>query len=230
VQTDISRKYSRESRNNFARGQLLIAGAENGEEFDSMTLLPWRKKTQDPEVAAVSFGKLALPLLPALYNLASWLARGDGDAEDLVQETMLKALRGFSSFESGTNFKAWIFRILRNTYLTSRSGLEAMRTVALEDGMDANEEQRPQRIPEAAIDRQTPESNVIRMRDAEALRAAMENLPPHLLEVIVLCDVEYREVALVAGIPIGTVMSRIARGRAQLRRELESQSSKEARP
>jgi RNA polymerase sigma factor (sigma-70 family) len=200
-----------------------------------MTLLPWRRKAQEPEREVANFGDLALPLLPALYNLASWLARDGGDADDLVQETMLKALRGFSSFEPGTNFKAWIFRILRNTFLTSRSGLAAMRTVALEDELDEMLEQGPRRIPEAAIDRQTPELNVIRMRDADALRAAMETLPPHLLEVLVLCDVEemkYREIAMVAGIPIGTVMSRIARARAQLRRELESQASlrKEARP
>jgi len=200
-----------------------------------MTLLPWSKNGQEPEREAESFGDLALPLLPALYNLASWLARGDGDAEDLVQETMLKALRGFSSFEPGTNFKAWIFRILRNTFLTSRSGLAAMRTVSLEDEMDETEERGPRRIPAAAIDRETPESSVIRMRDSDALRAAMEKLPTHLLEVLVLCDVEemkYREIAMVAGIPIGTVMSRIARARAQLRRDLGSQSParKEARP
>lgn len=200
-----------------------------------MTLLPWRKKTQEPDRACVSFGDLALPLLPALYNLASWLARGEGDAEDLVQETMLKALRGFSSFEPGTNFKAWIFRILRNTYLTSRSGLAVMRTVALEDEMAETPEQGPRLVPEGAIDRQTPESNLIRIRDADSLRAAMEKLPPHLLEALLLCDVEemkYREIAMVAGIPIGTVMSRIARARAQLRRELAPRTSpgKEARP
>jgi RNA polymerase sigma-70 factor, ECF subfamily len=200
-----------------------------------MTLLPWRRKVQEPDRGATSFGDMALPLLPALYNLASWLARNEGDAEDLVQETMLKALRGFSSFEPGTNFKAWIFRILRNTYLTSRSGLAAMRTVSLEDEMADTQERGPQLVPEAVIDNQTPESNVIFMRDAEALRSAMEKLPLHLLEVIVLCDVEemkYREIAAVVGIPIGTVMSRIARARAELRRQLESQMSprKEARP
>jgi RNA polymerase sigma-70 factor (ECF subfamily) len=200
-----------------------------------MTLLPWRKKAQEPQREAEPFGDLALPLLPALYNLASWLTRGNGDAEDLVQETMLKALRGFSSFVPGTNFKAWIFRILRNTYLTSRSGLAAMRTVALEDEVDETQERGPRRIPGGVIERETPESNFIRIRDADALRAAMEKLPAHLLEVMVLCDVEemkYREIAIVAGIPIGTVMSRIARARAQLRRELESLSSlrKEARP
>jgi RNA polymerase sigma-70 factor, ECF subfamily len=195
-----------------------------------MTLLPWRQKAPEPDVEPALFAGLALPLVPTLYNLASWLTRDPADAEDLVQETLLKALRGFASFEPGTNFKAWIFRILRNTYLTSRSGLAAMRTVELDEVGDAG----PRPMPEAAIDRQTPETNLLRLRDAESLRAAMEKLPLHLLEVIVLCDVEemkYREIAVVAGIPIGTVMSRIARARVQLRRELEASSafSREAR-
>jgi RNA polymerase sigma-70 factor (ECF subfamily) len=197
-----------------------------------MTLLPWRGKTPEPQAGttdeAVPFAGLALPLVPALHNLALWLTRDSADAEDLVQETLLKALRGFASFEPGTNFKAWIFRILRNTFLTSRSGLAAMRTVALEEELDETGEAGRQQMPEAAINRQTPETNLLRMRDAEALRAAMEKLPPHLLEMLVLCDVEemkYREIAVVAGVPIGTVMSRIARARAQLRRELESSSA-----
>jgi len=227
MQTEIRKNYSRRRWNKFRDLAFSLSEGENGGDFVPMTLLPWRKKAREPKREAELFGDLALPLLPALYNLASWLTRGEGDAEDLVQETMLKALRGFSSFEPGTNFKAWIFRILRNAYLTSRSGLAAMKTVALEDEMDETQEQGSRRIPEGVIDRQTPELNVIRMRDADALRAAMEKLPPYLLEVLVLCDVEgmkYREIAMVAGIPIGTVMSRIARARAQLRRELESQS------
>jgi RNA polymerase sigma-70 factor, ECF subfamily len=190
-----------------------------------MTLLPWRRKAPEAEGEAASFSGLALPLVPALYNLASWLTRDGTDAEDLVQETLLKALRGFAGFEPGTNFKAWIFRILRNTYLTSRSGLAATKTVALEDELDETGETSLRQLPEAVVNRQTPETHLVRMRDAEALRTAMEKLPPHLLEVILLCDVEemkYREIAMVAGIPIGTVMSRVARARAQLRRELQS--------
>jgi RNA polymerase sigma-70 factor, ECF subfamily len=194
-----------------------------------MTLLPWRRGAPKAEGEAAPFASLALPLVPALYNLALWLTRNGADAEDLVQETLLKSLRGFASFEPGTNFKAWIFRILRNTYLTSQSGLASMRTVALEDEMEDSEQ-----MPDAAIDRYTPETHLLRMRDAEQVRAAMEKLPPHLLEVIVLCDVEemkYREIAIVAGVPIGTVMSRIARARAQLRYELGASTalSREAR-
>ena len=92
-----------------------------------MVLLRWRQKNRENEAAAPSFADLALPLLPSLYNLARWLTRDAAAAEDLVQESLLKALRGFESFETGTNFKAWIFRILRNAYLTSRSGLAASR-------------------------------------------------------------------------------------------------------
>lgn len=186
-----------------------------------MVLLRWRQKNRENEAAAPSFADLALPLLPSLYNLARWLTRDAAAAEDLVQESLLKALRGFESFETGTNFKAWIFRILRNAYLTSRSGLAAMRTVALEEELEEDST-----VPESIVNRRTPEAEVIRMRDADALHAAMEKLPPPLLEVLLLCDVEemkYREIAMVVGIPIGTVMSRVARARAIVRKELQSQ-------
>lgn len=182
-----------------------------------MTLLPWKRAARESGRQASGFADLALPLLPSLYNVAFWLSRNPADAEDLVQETFLKALRGFATFETGSNFKAWIFRILRNTYLTSRTGLAAMRTVALEDELDAL-------YPEGAIDRETPEINLIRLSDRAALQAAMEKLPPPLLEVILLCDVEemkYREIATVLEITIGTVMSRIARARAAMRAALE---------
>src|ERR1700679_1629473 len=122
-----------------------------------MTLLPWKRANRETSTQTSEFEELALPLLPSLYNVALWLSRNATDAEDLVQETMLKALRGFSSFETGTNFKAWIFRILRNTYLTSRTGLAARRTVALEDELSGGNESGERAYPEAAIDRETPE-------------------------------------------------------------------------
>lgn len=167
-----------------------------------------------------AFADLALPLLPSLYNVAFWLSRNPADAEDLVQETYLKALRGFSSFELGTNFKAWIFRILRNTFLTSRTGLAATRTVQLDDELEG-----AALYPEAAIDHRTPEMDVIRLSDHAALHAALEKLPPPLVEVILLCDLEemkYREIAAILQIPIGTVMSRVARARAALRHALQA--------
>jgi RNA polymerase sigma-70 factor (ECF subfamily) len=185
-----------------------------------MTLLPWKRAVYKNSPQTSTFEDLALPLLPSLYNVALWLSRNPTDAEDLVQETFLKALRGFSSFEPGSNFKAWIFRILRNTYLTSRSGLAATHTVALEEELEQREDSGPRLVPEGVIDRQTPEANLMRLSDRAALHAAMEKLAAPLLEVILLCDVEemkYREIAEVLGIPIGTVMSRIARARGALR-------------
>jgi RNA polymerase sigma-70 factor (ECF subfamily) len=181
-----------------------------------MTLLPWKNVAGNQ---AAAFESLALPLLPSLYNLAMWLTRNPADAEDLVQETFLKALRGYSSFEPNTNFKAWVFRILRNAHLTSVTGLAARRTVWLADEMNAEVDH-----PEAAIDHQTPELNLLALSDRAAIHTAMEQLPPPLLEAIILCDVEemkYREIASVLDIPIGTVMSRIARARAALRHLLE---------
>jgi len=91
-----------------------------------------------PSAAAHSaaFEELALPLFPSLYNHAFWLTRNHAEAEDLVQETFSKALRAFDSFQPNTNFKAWIFRILRNTFLTSRTGIATSRTVFLEDHPD----------------------------------------------------------------------------------------------
>lgn len=188
-----------------------------------MTLLSWKRAARESVPQTSLFEELALPLLPALYNVAVWLSRNPVDAEDLVQETILKALRGFDSFEPGSNFKAWIFRILRNTWLTSRTGLAAKRTVALEDELASQGDLGAARHPEAAVDRETPELNLLRLSDRAALHAAMETLPPSLLEVILLCDVEemkYREIAAVLEIPLGTVMSRIARGRAALRQAL----------
>src|SRR5579862_7339018 len=95
------------------------------------------------------FEELAMPLFDALYNFARWLVHNSTDAEDLVQETYLKALRSFASFQPGTNFRAWMFRILRNNFLSSCSKLERHMTVA----MDSEEYG-----PELAVDTETPET------------------------------------------------------------------------
>jgi RNA polymerase sigma-70 factor, ECF subfamily len=211
--------------NNFAWSKFASVETQKGRSC-LMTLLPWKREAQKRGPQASAFEELALPLLPALYNVAFWLTRNASDAEDLVQESFLKALRGFAGFEPGTNFKAWIFRILRNTFLTSRTGLEATRTVALEEELDEQRVTGPGLYPEGAIDRQTPEINLMRLADRAMLQAALEKLPPLLLEVVLLCDVEemkYKEIALVLEIPIGTVMSRIARARTALRKTLQAQ-------
>jgi RNA polymerase sigma factor (sigma-70 family) len=163
---------------------------------------------------SADFERLALPLFASLYNHAFWLTRNQAEAEDLVQETYSKSLRAFDTFQPGTNFKAWIFRILRNTFFTTRTGIAASRTVFLEDHPDA--------LYTAAAD-PTPEDTLIRLDDQATLHAALEQLQPSLREALLLCDVgeiKYKDIALILDIPIGTVMSRISRARRSLRQLL----------
>jgi RNA polymerase sigma-70 factor, ECF subfamily len=167
--------------------------------------------------SSADFEQLALPLFPSLYNHAFWLARNQAEAEDLVQETFVKAFSAFDTFETGTNFKAWIFRILRNTFLTTRAGIATARTVFLED--------HPGTLDAAAVE-PSPEDNLIRLGNQAALQLALEQLEPHLREALLLCDVEeikYKDIALVLDVPIGTVMSRISRARRTLRHLLQQQ-------
>ncbi len=155
-----------------------------------------------------------MPLFDSLYNFAHWLTQNRDEAEDLVQETYVKALKGFSSFQPGTNFRAWIFRILRNTFLTSRTGLQASRTVPLE----SDEED-----PAVAVTVETPESILIERDSQGRVQAAIEGLPVIFREALLLCDVEdmsYQEIAETLSIPIGTVMSRLSRARRALRQAL----------
>jgi RNA polymerase sigma-70 factor (ECF subfamily) len=166
-----------------------------------------------------SFEQLAVPLLPALYNHACWLTRDPAEAEDLVQEACAKALRGFAAYQPGTNFKAWVFRILRNSFLTSRTGIAASHTVFLEDHPE---------VQESTGAGPTPEDILIRLGDEAALHAALERLPAPLREVLLLCDVEemkYKDIAVVLDVPIGTVMSRISRARRTLRELLQAGES-----
>ncbi len=152
-----------------------------------------------------------MPLFASLYNFAHWLTQNREEAEDLVQETYVKALKGFGSFQPGTNFRAWIFRILRNTFLTSRTGLKASPTVPLD------EEENESILPATS---ETPESLLLAHASQELLQAALEQVPVTFREVVVLCDVEemsYQEIADTLAIPIGTVMSRLARGRKAMR-------------
>jgi RNA polymerase sigma-70 factor (ECF subfamily) len=149
-----------------------------------------------------------MPHFAKLYNFACWLTQDRVAAEDLVQETYTKALKGFSSFQQGTNFRAWIYRILRNTFLTTEAGLRA--TVSL-DSDDA--------VPEPTTT-ETPESVLFARFEQTAIQKALEELPVNYREMILLCDVEemsYQEVAQALGIPIGTVMSRLSRARKAMR-------------
>jgi RNA polymerase sigma-70 factor, ECF subfamily len=156
---------------------------------------------------AETFEALAIPLLAPLYNFAHWLTRDRVEAEDLVQETYVKALKGFSSFRAGTNFRAWMYRILRNTFLTSRSGMK--QTVSLDDEEAAE--------PAACDD---PESLLFARANEEEIRRALDQLPVAHREIVLLCDVEemsYKEISELVGIPMGTVMSRLSRARQAMR-------------
>jgi len=162
------------------------------------------------------FEDLAMPLFDSLYNFARWLVHNSNGAEDLVQETYLKALRGFASFQRGTNFRAWIFQILRNTFLSSRSRLEGRMTVAM--GSEGNG-------PELAVDTETPETILMNRSNFQLVQRAIYDLPVHCRETLLLCDVEemsYREIAEILSIPMGTVMSRLARARKTVRESLLS--------
>jgi RNA polymerase sigma-70 factor (ECF subfamily) len=159
----------------------------------------------------MTFEDLSMPLFPSLYGYARWLTGEPHEAEDLVQETYLKALRGFSSFREGTNFRAWMFRILRNTFLTSRSGLKVMETIDDE-------------LAEEIVEVGTPETHFVNRANGEALRRAIEALPLPFREVLLLADVEnmsYKEIGEALAIPIGTVTSRLMRARRRVRAALE---------
>jgi RNA polymerase sigma-70 factor (ECF subfamily) len=165
-------------------------------------------------LTAATFEELAMPLFDQLYNFAHWLAQDRTEAEDLVQETYVKALKGFSSFQAGTNFRAWMYRILRNTFLTSRTGLKATATVKL-DSDDS---------PELSAGPETPETILIENSQHQLLQTAIESLPVHYREVLLLCEVEemsYQEIAETLSIPVGTVMSRLSRARKALRESLQ---------
>ena len=171
-------------------------------------------EVSDQRLPTATFEDLALPLFDQLYNFARWLTQDSAEADDLVQETYVKAMRGFSSFQIGTNFRAWIYRILRNSFLSSRTGLK--NTVVFD-------EEDHDSIP--ATDSATPESLLIDQANREVVQQALEELPVHFREILLLCEVEemsYQEISETLAIPSGTVMSRLFRARKALRRLLQA--------
>jgi len=155
-----------------------------------------------------------MPLFARLYQFACWLTQDRAEAEDLVQETFMKGLKSFSSYKQGTNFRAWMYRILRNTFLTSQAGLKA--DVSLDSEENA---------PLEPSSSETPESALLARVDNEAIQAALKELSVDFREIILLCDFEemsYQEISLSIGIPIGTVMSRLSRARRAMRTLLAS--------
>jgi RNA polymerase sigma-70 factor (ECF subfamily) len=168
----------------------------------------------DPEKTR-RFWEAALPHLDEVYTLARYLLRDGGDAEDAAQECYLRALRYFDSYR-GPAIKPWLFAILRNVCrgeFARRSGAP----LNMGGDMDAEEDTAPLWQEEQA----SPETQIVHEHDAETIRRLVADLPQPFREAIVLRevnDLSYREIAEVIGVPVGTVMSRLARARAMLRK------------
>ena len=159
------------------------------------------------------FESLVLPHLDAAYRFARWLSRSPGDADDIVQEAILRAYRGFDALR-GSDVKAWLLTIVRNCYLTALKQQQRRAFVPLPEEHDALDGQAMiATIPD-------PESASMSRDDERTLDRLMSALPEEQREVLVLREIEeldYREIAAVTNVPIGTVMSRLARARAALK-------------
>ena len=169
------------------------------------------------------FAELAMPYMPALYAAALRMTRNAADAEDLVQETFLRAYRGFHTFEEGTNLKAWLYRILTNTLISESR--KAQRRPSEVDAGDVEDLYLYRRLgsPEVARAARSPEADVLdRILEAD-VKEALESLPEQFRLAVLLVDVEgftYKEAAEIMDVPIGTVMSRLHRGRNLLQKML----------
>ena len=161
------------------------------------------------EQTRTRFESLLLPLMNDAYNLARWLMKNQEDAEDMVQESFLRAYRFFASFHEGTNCRAWFLRIVRNTCYTALGARDVkQKKVPLDSEADEIEDTSP-----------LPSVNLCKKATVEAVREAIAALPVDFREAVVLRELEglsYKEISEVSGVPLGTVMSRLARGRHQL--------------
>lgn len=166
----------------------------------------------------IRFEQLVLPHLNSAANLARWLLRNRADAEDVVQEAMLRAYRFFDRFHGG-DARAWLLQIVRNTCYT---WLEKNRPAELMTEFNEEVHQQPSANPETLASQSD---------DRERLMRALESLPARAREVLVLRELEgcsYKEIAEIAAIPIGTVMSTLARARDRLQRTLTATTAEEA--
>jgi len=169
----------------------------------------------DARERAELFERAVLPHLDASYNLARWLAGNDHDAQDVAQEASLRAFRFFGSFR-GDNARAWLLAIVRNTFFTwVRKNRPGVKTVEIDD---------------EALDIEDDSANLEAVNplfaDAEAVRRAIADLPVEFREIVILREMEgfsYKEIAELAEVPIGTVMSRLARARKLLQKRLATE-------
>ena len=179
--------------------------------------------TQSNDAAAADFKPLLEPVLEPAYRTAYHLTRNEADAEELVQEAALLAFKGFGRFKPGTNFKAWFFTILRNRFIsTYRKKQREIKTVELED---APELYMYSKSVESGLSAQTsePAKYVIEQLDAEQVATALSELPMEFREAATLYftqDMSYHDIAEVLGVPVGTVRSRLHRGRKLLQKKL----------
>jgi RNA polymerase sigma factor (sigma-70 family) len=165
-----------------------------------------------------SFEEALLPHLDAAHNLARWLLRNDQDAQDVVQEAYLRAFKSFSGFH-GSNGRAWLLTIVRNTAYTL---LKKNRAVDLSTSFD-------EEIHASGYDSVSPATILEHSEDAELIRQAMDELPVEFREILALRHLEglsYKEIADIAQIPPGTVMSRLARARVKLKEYLAARIGK----
>ncbi len=165
------------------------------------------------------FEQLILPHLDAAYNLARWLVRNPQDAQDIVQESYLRAYKFFSGFQGGDG-RAWLLKIVRNT---SYSFLEKNPPASLTEEFDEKVHATNSGAPDA-------EKEILRHADSRLLHQALEQLPANFREILILRELEglsYKEIAEVANVPMGTVMSSLARGRERLREILLRPQEKE---
>lgn len=175
------------------------------------------------------FEKLAYPHMDALFSTALRLTRNQLDAEDLVQEVYLRAFRFFDKFEEGTNFKAWIFKILTNTFINNyRQKARTPQHVEFENNVEHYYAE-PERSRESKMQQEgAPYAHADLFGDE--VNAALQKLSEEFRLVVILCDVEefaYKEIAEMLDIPMGTVMSRLSRARGQLQKHLRDYAVQE---
>jgi RNA polymerase sigma factor (sigma-70 family) len=171
---------------------------------------------------SLRFRRVVLPHLGDAYTLARWITGNRADAEDVVQEACLRAFRSIKGFSEG-NARTWVLTIVRNTAYTwlrkNRSALVGVEDLEVVESAHANA---------GDAETETPESILIAQTDAARLEAAIAALPAPFRETVVLRDIhglDYREIAVVMGVPVGTVMSRLARGRGRLISEIRRTAS-----